>query len=157
MLTINSLAPLDVPVLTSEGVSTSLRDYLGSYLVLYFYPKDATPGCTLEACNFRDANSELQKSGVTVIGISADSVKSHQKFAEKHSLPFPLFSDEKKELISAFGVLVEKSMFGKKYMGIERSTFVIDPKGKIVHVWPKVNPLGHSDAVLTFFRDKLKR
>lgn len=157
MLTQHTTVPLDISVQTSNGTETSLRDFLGTYLVLYFYPKDDTPGCTIEACNFRDANSELQKMGITLIGVSADSPKSHQKFANKHALGFPLLSDPKKELISAFGVLVEKSIFGKKYMGIERSTFAINPEGTILHVWPKVNPLGHSNAVLGFFRNELKR
>lgn len=158
MLTIGDSAPLDITVKSANTKITSLRDFLGSYVVLYFYPKDDTPGCTLEACNFRDNTTPLKELGVEVIGISADSTKSHQSFAEKHTLPFPLLSDPKRELITAFGALEEKSMFGKKYQGIERCTFALDPSGKIIHAWRRVNPLlNHSEEVLTFFRNKLKR
>ena len=139
MLKPPTLAPLDVEVIDETGQSTSLRNHLGKYLVLYFYPKDQTPGCTVEACSFRDANQELKKLGVEVIGVSKDSIESHQKFTEKHQLNFPLWSDPDHQLLEAFGAWGQKNRFGKLYMGIIRSTFIIDPTGKIIKSWEKVN------------------
>lgn len=112
-------------------------------VVLYFYPRDDTPGCTTEACGFRDHIGEFQSAETVVLGISTDSVPSHQKFADKFSLPFPLLADESHEVAEKYGVWVEKSMYGKKSMGIQRATFLIDKSGKIAAVWPKVKVEGH--------------
>ena len=131
-----------------DGKTVSLKDFKGKKMVLYFYPKDNTSGCTKEACSFRDNMGILKKKGAVVLGVSADSVDSHRKFAEKYDLSFPLLSDEKKEMIKSYGVWKEKSMYGKKYYGIERTTFVIDEKGTITHIFPKVKVEGHTEEVL---------
>ena len=125
-----------------------LSDYKGRKVVLYFYPKDDTPGCTAEACSFRDGFSEIQKKGVALFGVSADSVESHKKFKEKFHLNFPLLSDADKKVVNAYGVWKEKNMYGRKYMGIERTTFVIDEDGKIKKIFPKVKVDGHYSEVL---------
>lgn len=129
------------------GKTVKLADFKGQKLVLYFYPKDDTPGCTTEACDFRDNLKSLSKLGVAVLGVSKDSVASHIKFKKKFDLNFPLLSDEDGKICDAYGVWVEKSMYGKKYMGIERSTFLIDEDGKIMAVWPKVSVTGHVDDI----------
>jgi peroxiredoxin Q/BCP len=116
-------------------------------VVLYFYPKDDTPGCTTQACALRDEWDDFRKMKAEIFGVSIDPAKSHTKFIEKHALPFPLLSDEKKELVEAFGVWVEKSMYGKKYMGTERSTFVIGPEGKIRAIFRKVKPGEHNSVL----------
>lgn len=131
-----------------EGKTHSLSDYKGKFVVLYFYPKDMTPGCTKEACDFRDNTQEFAKLNAVVLGISRDSLKSHQKFSEKYKLNFPILADEDKSVCKAYGVLKEKSMFGKKYMGIVRTTFLIDPDGNIIKKWDKVKVLGHNEEVL---------
>ncbi len=138
----------DFKLPTGDGKILSLKDLVGKKVVLYFYPKDDTSGCTKEACSFRDNYTAIKKSGAVVIGVSADGLKSHVKFAEKYELPFPLVSDEGKELVKKYGVWKEKNMYGKKYMGIERTTFIIDEKGTIVHVFPKVKVDGHIDEIL---------
>lgn len=125
--------------------SSELR---GKKVVVYFYPKDDTPGCTTEACSFRDGIQELRKSGAVVFGVSADSVSSHRKFSDKFQLNFPLLSDESKAMIQAFGVWKEKSMYGRKYMGIERTTVVINEDGTIRNIFPKVKVNGHFSEVL---------
>ena len=116
-------------------------------VVLYFYPRDDTPGCTTEACGFRDNFSQFQSADTVVLGVSTDSVKSHEKFATKFSLPFPLLADESHELAEKYGVWVEKNMYGKKSMGIQRATFLIDKSGKIAAAWPKVKVDGHVEEV----------
>lgn len=116
-------------------------------VVLYFYPRDDTPGCTTEACGFRDGIGQFQSAETVVLGVSTDTVASHQKFATKFSLPFPLLSDESHEVAEKYGVWVEKNMYGKKSMGIQRATFLIDKAGKIAAVWPKVKVEGHVDEV----------
>jgi peroxiredoxin Q/BCP len=131
-----------------SGQTVSLSDFKGKKVVLYFYPKDDTPGCTVEACSFRDEHSAFQKKGAVVLGVSPDSAKSHTKFIEKFSLPFPLLADEDHKIAEAYGVWVEKSMYGKKYMGVERSTFVIDSRGKLSAVYRKVKPAEHTTEVL---------
>ena len=131
-----------------DGETVSLSDFKGSKVVLYFYPKDDTPGCTKEACAFRDGWSKFKKRGVAVLGVSTDDAKSHRKFAEKFSLPFPLLADPEKKIVNDYGVWGEKSMYGRKYMGTHRVTYVIDEKGKIAAVWPKVKPEGHADEIL---------
>ena len=133
---------------TDGGGEVSLKDFKGNAVVLYFYPKDDTSGCTAEACAFRDALPDFSKVKAQVLGISRDPVKSHDKFKAKYDLTFPLVSDEEGQVCEAYGVWVEKSMYGRKYMGIERSTFVIDGKGVIRNVWHKVKVPGHADEVL---------
>ncbi len=130
------------------GGKVSLKDLKGKAVVLYFYPKDDTSGCTAEACAFRDALPDFSKVGAEIIGISRDPVKSHDKFKAKYDLTFPLASDEDGKVCEAYGTWVEKSMYGRKYMGIERSTFLIDGKGVIRNVWRKVKVPGHADEVL---------
>ena len=133
----------------AQGRPVRLRDLAAkSGLVLYFYPKDMTPGCTREACDFRDNLSRVRAAGAQVVGISADSPQSHEKFAAKHDLNFPLLSDSDKEVLKAYGVWKKKSRYGREFMGIERSTFVIDRHGTIRKVFPKVKVDGHSEAVL---------
>ncbi len=133
----------------SGGESLHLKEQLGaSSIILYFYPKDDTPGCTTEACNFRDNMDLLSEAGALVYGISPDSVKAHDKFAAKYELPFPLLADENHEVAMAYGVWKEKNMYGRKYMGIERTTFLINPDGTIGKIWRKVKAAGHADEVL---------
>lgn len=132
----------------SEGKTVTLADFAGKTLVLYFYPKDDTPGCTTQACALRDRYAHFVSEGAVVFGVSIDSPASHKKFIEKYGLPFPLLSDEGKAMVEAYGVWVEKSMYGKKYMGTERSTFVIRPDGTIKAVFRKVKPDEHVDTVL---------
>jgi thioredoxin-dependent peroxiredoxin len=131
-----------------DGTTVRLKDFKGKKVVLYFYPKDNTSGCTREACSFQENLSALKKKGAILLGVSADSIASHEKFAAKYDLSFPLLSDEKKEVLKAYGVWKEKSMYGRKYMGIERTTVVIDEGGKIAHIFPKVKVEGHSQEVL---------
>jgi len=149
MLKVQDKAPLfSLPDETGKHVS--LKDYLGKKVVLYFYPKDSTPGCTVEACSFRDNMARVRSKGAVVIGVSADSVKSHRTFSDKHELAFPLLSDENREVTKAYGVWKQKSFLGKKFMGIDRTTFIIDEAGTIVHIFPKVKVAGHVDEVLSF-------
>ena len=129
-----------------DGVAVDLRDFLGRKFLVYFYPKDDTSGCTIEACEFRDQFPNF--SSIAVIGVSPDSPKSHRKFADKYSLPFTLLADEEHRLAEACGVWVEKSMYGKKYMGIQRSSFLVSENGIVEKVWDKVKPEGHADEVL---------
>lgn len=133
---------------TDGGGEISLSDFKGKTLVLYFYPKDDTSGCTKEACAFREHFDAFKAAGAEIVGMSPDPVKKHDKFKEKYDLPFVLASDEEKKTLDAYGVWVEKSMYGRKYMGVERSTFVIGPDGKIQHAWRKVRVPGHVEAVL---------
>ncbi|MCB9988405.1 MAG: thioredoxin-dependent thiol peroxidase [Rhodospirillales bacterium] len=130
------------------GGEISLSQFKGRKVVVYFYPKDDTPGCTTEACAFRDNLTDFNKAGLSVIGISKDSVAKHDKFKSKYDLNFPLASDEDGHVCEAYGVWVEKSLYGRKHMGIERSTFLIGPNGKIEHIWRKVKVAGHVDDVL---------
>lgn len=129
-----------------DGKTYSNAELVGSPSVIYFYPKDDTSGCTVEACEFRDRLQEIP--GAKVFGVSPDGIKSHTKFATKFDLNFPLLADEEKELAMALGIWVEKSMYGKKYMGIERTTYLLDSSGKIAQVWRKVKPEGHAAEVL---------
>ncbi|MBL8955958.1 MAG: thioredoxin-dependent thiol peroxidase [Myxococcaceae bacterium] len=130
------------------GKTVKLADFAGKQVVLYFYPKDNTPGCTTEACDFRDQHSKLQKAGAVVLGVSPDSEKSHVKFIEKFELPFPLLVDDDHAVAEKYGAWGEKSLYGRKFMGIIRSTFLIGPDGKVKKVWPKVKVNGHVDQVL---------
>lgn len=147
MLEVGKKAP-DFSLPDGEGNKVKLSDFIGKKVVLYFYPKDMTSGCTLEACDFRDAFTKFKKIKAVVLGVSIDSVASHKKFAEKYDLPFTLLSDEKKEAVEKFGVWKEKSMYGKKYMGVERTTFIIDENGKIQNIFPKVKVAGHVKEVI---------
>jgi peroxiredoxin Q/BCP len=131
-----------------DGAMVNVADFAGQTLVLYFYPKDQTPGCTLEAEQFRDTFAQFKKKKAVVVGVSPDSVASHGKFCAKYSLPFTLLSDPEHKLAEKFGVWVEKSMYGKKYMGIARTTFVFGKDGKLTHIFEKVKPDGHAEAVL---------
>ncbi|MBI3548605.1 MAG: thioredoxin-dependent thiol peroxidase [Elusimicrobia bacterium] len=131
-----------------QGISHTLKQYRGKTVVLYFYPKDNTPGCTTEACGFRDSFAQYKKKGAVIFGVSPDSGKSHHNFKQKFELPFPLLVDQDKTLCQAYGVWKEKSMYGRKYMGVERSTFVVGPDGKIKAAWRKVSVAGHVDEVL---------
>ena len=131
-----------------DGKLVRLADFKGKKVVLYFYPKDDTPGCTKESCAFRDGLEEIHASGAVVLGISADSVDSHKKFVKKFNLNFPLLSDEKKTVVQAYGVWKEKSLYGRKFMGIERTTFIIDEQGKLDDIFSKVKVDGHLEEVL---------
>ena len=133
-----------------DGKIIKLHEFAGKKVVIYFYPKDDTPGCTIEACAFRDAYDLFLEKGAVVIGISADDTASHDKFRKKYGLPFHLVSDESHQLIEKYGAWGEKNMMGKKYMGITRSTFVIDENGTILKDFPKVTPEGHAEEVLKF-------
>jgi peroxiredoxin Q/BCP len=141
-----------LPAVGDAGVvkdgQVALQDLKGQKIVLYFYPKDDTPGCTKEACSFRDVYHELQRRGVVVLGVSADSVASHQKFVDKYGLPFPLLADTETTVSQLYGVYGEKSMYGKKYMGVTRATFLIDQDGVVRKIWPKVKPEDHANEVL---------
>ena len=131
-----------------KGDVVKLSDLKGKKIVVFFYPKDNTPGCTKEACSFRDGLQAIRKKGAVVLGVSADSIASHQKFSQKFELNFPLLSDESKAMVQAYGVWKEKSMYGRKYMGIERTTVLIAKNGTISHVFPKVKVEGHYKEVL---------
>lgn len=131
-----------------DGKTYSLKDFKGKTVILYFYPKDNTSGCTAEACDFRDNIKIFAKKNAVILGISKDSIKSHQNFKKKYSLPFALLSDENIEILEKYGVWKEKSMYGRKYMGIERSTFIIDEKGKIKKIYRNVKVKGHIEELL---------
>jgi peroxiredoxin Q/BCP len=135
-------------VATSGGGKISLADFKGQNVILYFYPKDDTPGCTKEACAFRDNFAEFKKKGAVVLGVSPDSIKSHDKFADKFKLPFTLLSDEDKKIVEAYGVWGEKTFMGRNYLGVYRVTFLIGPDGKIKKIWPNVKPDEHVEEVL---------
>ncbi len=132
----------------ANNKKVSLKDFLGKKIVLYFYPKDNTSGCTKEACDFRDAMPDFSKVAAVVIGVSPDSPESHRKFIEKNNLNFILLSDVNKKVLEKYGVWKEKSMYGRKYMGVERTTVIIDEKGRIVKIFPKVKVKGHAEQVL---------
>lgn len=140
-------------LMNQDAKTISLGDLKGKPIVLYFYPKDDTSGCTKEACNFRDEFPKFGKMKAEIIGISADSTESHKKFAKKYKPPFNLLSDEKKEVIEKYGVWQEKSMYGKKYMGIVRTTFIIDPSGKISKIFPKVKVEEHNSEVMEALKE----
>lgn len=137
-----------------DGNEISLSEYLGKKVVLYFYPKDDTPGCTREACAFRDNFPNFQKIDAVVLGVSVDGQKAHRKFADKHALPFTLLVDDEKKIVEAYGVWGLKKFMGKEYMGTNRVTYLIDEEGKIEKVWPKVKPETHAAEVLDWLQQK---
>ena len=139
----------DFTLSADDGTRLRLSQLKGKPVVLYFYPKDDTPGCTKEACAFRDRSKELKKLGAVVLGVSADSVESHEQFRDKFELNFPLLADEDHQVAEQYGAWREKNMYGKKSMGIQRSTFLIDPTGKVARVWKAVQVDGHDEQVLT--------
>lgn len=145
-LEIGQQAP-DFSAKNQHGETVHLSDFKGKKVILYFYPKDNTPGCTTEACNFRDNYQSLKKDGYEIIGVSVDNETSHQKFMTKHELPFQLLVDEDKRLVEAYGVWIEKNMYGKKYMGTARTTFVIDEQGIIQHIIKKVDNKNASQQI----------
>jgi peroxiredoxin Q/BCP len=147
MISIGNNAP-QFTLSTNGGGQFSLADATGKYLILYFYPKDDTPGCTKEAIGFSEASAALDAQNAMVVGVSRDTVKKHDKFIGKYDLRIPLISDEEGGLCEAFGTWVEKNMYGKTYMGIERATFLISPDGKVLHIWRKVKVRGHVEEVL---------
>ncbi len=147
MLAESDAAP-EFELQNQDGETVRLADLKGKKVILYFYPKDDTPGCTAQACDIRDHYGEFKKRGALIFGISPDNVRSHKKFEEKYGLPFPLLADEGHAIAEKYGVWGEKSMYGKKYMGVDRATFVIDEKGRIAKIFPKVKPSEHVEQVL---------
>ena len=147
----NDKAP-DFNAMASTGKNVSLKGFRGKNIVFYFYPKDDTPGCTVEACGFRDRIKEIKKQSTVVLGVSPDSLDSHQKFIKKFNLPFILLSDVQKKICQDYDVWIEKTMYGHKYMGVTRTTFVIDKEGRIAKVFEKVKPQGHEGEILEFLK-----
>jgi peroxiredoxin Q/BCP len=150
-LSINDKSP-DFSTTDENGQEVALKDFRGKTVVLYFYPKADTPGCTKEACGFRDVYAEIKKTGVVLLGISADTSAAQKKFQDKFSLPFPLLADAEKKIANLFGVIKEKNMYGKKVKGIARTTFVIAPDGKIQHIFQIVKAEGHAEEVLAYLK-----
>lgn len=148
MIEVNSIVP-DFTLIGSDEKEHKLSDYKGKKIILYFYPRDNTPGCSTEACDFRDNHNTLVNNNVIVLGVSRDSLKSHNKFIEKFNLPFVLLSDEKEDVCNLFNVIKEKNMYGKKVMGIERSTFIIDENGTLIKEYRKVKVKDHINTILT--------
>lgn len=155
-LKVGQLAP-DFTLPASNGEAVSLSDFRGKYVVLYFYPKDMTPGCTAEACDFRDHHGQFNDLNAVILGVSTDSVERHRKFVEKYSLPFLLLADEQHEAAEKYGVWKLKKNFGKEYMGIERSTFIIDEEGQLIKEWRNVKVKGHVEEALTYIKEISKR
>lgn len=153
MLNIGDKAPA-FELADQAGKTHKLSDYQGKRTLFYFYPKDNTPGCTVEACSLRDNIEDLRADGLEVVGVSADSVKSHEGFAERHNLPFTILSDPERKMIEAWGVWAEKSMYGRKYMGITRASFVVGPDLTVEMVWPKVSPLKHVTEVRKWLAER---
>ncbi|WP_096187937.1 thioredoxin-dependent thiol peroxidase [Evansella halocellulosilytica] len=152
---VGQLVP-DIALKANGGNEVRLSDYRGKYIVLYFYPKDMTPGCTTEACDFRDHHESFKDVDAVIVGVSPDPVDRHEKFINKHDLPFELLADEEHKLAEEFGVWKLKKNFGKEYMGIERSTFIIDKEGKLLKEWRKVRVKGHVEEALEYLREETK-
>lgn len=147
MLEVGKSAP-DFTLPDQDGVPHALADYRGQWVLIYFYPKDDTPGCTVEACELRDEFPKFEKLKAKIFGVSADTVQSHKKFVEKYRLPFTLLADPEKKMLESYGVWGMKKFMGREYLGIVRSSFLVNPEGKIAKIYPKVNPLTHADEVL---------
>ena len=152
---VNDKAP-EFTLPDQNGEDISLKQFRGKYVVLYFYPRADTPGCTIEACEFRDSYKKMQKSSAVLLGISPDTSKDQKKFADKFNLPFTLLGDADKKVANAYEVMKEKNMYGRKVMGVARTTFVIGPDGKIVHIFEKVKPEGHAEEVLEYLKGAMK-
>jgi thioredoxin-dependent peroxiredoxin len=152
---INDKAP-EFTLPDQNGEDVSLKDFRGKWVVLYFYPRADTPGCTIEACEFRDSHKKTQNIGAVVLGVSPDQPKAQKKFEEKFDLPFTLLGDADKKVCHLYGVIQEKNMYGKKVMGVVRTTFIIGPEGKIRHIFPKVKPEGHAEEVLAYLKAAAK-
>jgi peroxiredoxin Q/BCP len=152
MISEAEIAP-DFELQTDNGESVRLSDYRGKPVVLYFYPKDNTPGCTKEACGIRDAWSDFERRGAVVLGVSADSISSHERFKAKYQLPFTLLADTEHAVAESYGVWKPKRLAGKSFLGVVRATFLIDAEGKVAKVWPKVDPAKHADWVLAELPD----
>lgn len=152
MALIQKKAP-DFTLPNEKGEIVRLSDFLGKYVVLYFYPKDMTPGCTTEACDFRDMHNDFSKLNAVIVGISMDDEARHMKFIEKHGLPFSLLVDKDHAIAEAYGVWVQKKMYGREFMGIERSTFLINEQGIVVKEWRKVRVKNHVEDVLNYLRE----
>jgi peroxiredoxin Q/BCP len=152
---VNDKAP-EFTLPDQNGEEISLNQYRGKYVVLYFYPRADTPGCTIEACEFRDSYKKMQKSGAILLGISPDTSKAQNKFAKKFDLPFTLLADADKKVANAYQTVKEKNMYGKKVMGVARMTFIIGPDGKIIHIFDKVKPEGHAEQVLEYLKGTMK-
>ena len=144
---------IDFSLPDQNGVMHKLSDHLGKWVVVYFYPKDDTPGCTVEACQFRDKSEELTKMGVVILGISKDNAASHKKFSEKHSLNFPILSDEKREVIKAYGSWGEKKFMGRVFDGVLRNTYLIDPEGNLSKTYKSVNPMNHAAEIIADIKE----
>lgn len=153
-ITVGDKVP-NIELPASNGKKVKLSDFQGKNVVLYFYPKDMTPGCTTEACDFRDQHASFAELNAVIVGVSADPIEKHQKFIEKHGLPFLLLADEKHKLCQKFGVWKEKNRFGKIGFGIERSTFIIDKTGTVVKEWRKVKVQGHVEEALQYIKENL--
>jgi peroxiredoxin Q/BCP len=154
-ISINDKAP-DFTLQDENGNEISLKSLRGKVVVLYFYPRADTPGCTVEACEFRDTYKQMQKTGAVLLGISPDTPKAQKKFQDKFKLPFTLLADADKKIAIAFDVLKEKNMYGKKVMGVVRTTFIIGPDGKVRHIFPKVKSEGHAAEVLAYLKESAK-
>jgi peroxiredoxin Q/BCP len=152
---INDKAP-DFNSVDQNGEKIALKDYKGNWVVLYFYPRADTPGCTIEACSFRDSFQRVEKIGAVVLGVSPDTAKDQKKFVDKFDLPFTLVADADKKICNAYGVMQEKNMYGKKVMGVARTTFIIGPDGRIKHIFEKVKPEGHAEQVLEWLKEAQK-
>jgi thioredoxin-dependent peroxiredoxin len=155
MTTLTGQTAPNITLPASNGQEVTLSDFKGENVVLYFYPKDMTPGCTTEACDFRDRHGDFSELNTVIIGVSPDPISRHEKFIAKHELPFLLLADEQNELAKAFDVWKLKKNFGKEYMGIERSTFILDKEGKIVKEWRKVRVKDHTNDVYQFIQENL--
>lgn len=155
MLSIGTIAP-DFTLQDQNGVHVSLHDYNDTHVLVYFYPKDDTPGCTKEACSIAEVYSDFETLNITVIGVSKDSPKSHKKFAEKYNLPFRLLSDSEGKVIDAYGAWQNKSMFGRSFMGVARISYLLSPKGVIVKVYPNVDPATHALQILSDVKELIK-
>ena len=154
-MNINDKAP-DFTLPDQNGKEVSLKDFRGKDVILYFYPRADTPGCTIESCEFRDSHKKIENAGAVVLGISPDQPKDQKKFEQKFNLPFILLGDAEKKVATAYGVLQEKNMYGKKVMGVARTTFIIGPDGKIKNIFHKVKPEGHAEEVLTYLKESGK-